>query len=241
MHVVNFKLSAVKTSRKVISFYNLLGQGGHYRQTWADTIDEFDRGIREQLRKKLEMQDAYRNIKCQLCGQPCVVKQIQSSRNNNQGKWFASCPIGNGVSSGHTWKFLGTSLPKEKPPAASMHQIPKPGSNGTQKDCLKGKKFVLTGVFPTLGGGDGLTLGKDKLKGIITSFGGAVTGSISGKTNYVIVGDEPGAKKLEQAKARGVETIDLSALMKMTGADVDSVVSNDVKVKKESQIKYYDV
>jgi NAD-dependent DNA ligase len=193
------------------------------------------------LKKKLEVQDAYSDIKCQLCGLPCVVKQIQSSKNNNQGKWFARCPNGSGVSSGHTWSLLGTSLPKEKPPAASMLQIPKPKSGGAKKDCLKGKKFVLTGVFPTLGGGDGLTLGKDKLKEIITSFGGSVTGSISGIINYVVVGEDPGAKKLEQAKARGVETIDLSALMNMTGSGIDSVDVGNVKVKHESQIEYYEV
>lgn len=239
MHVAKFQPRAVKTSKKVITFYKLLKRGELYTQTWADTIDEFDRDMREQLKKKREMQDAYRDITCDLCGETCVVRQIHSSRNNNQGKWFASCPISNGVGSGHTWKLLGTSLPKAKPAVESMQQIPKPRVAGTKKDCLQGKRFVLTGVFPTLGGGDGLTLGKDKMKQIITSFGGAVTGSISGKTNYVVVGDEPGAKKLEQAKARGVQTIDLDTLMKMTGAEAGG--TEGVQVKHESQNEYFDV
>lgn len=240
MYVKNFKPTAVKTSKKVITFYKLLKRGEYYKQTWADTIDEFDRGIREQLEKKREMQDAYSNISCDLCGEICVVKQIKSSRNNNQGKWFASCPLGNGFNSGHTWKLLGTSLPKRKPYEKAMLHIPTPGAEGTNKDCLKGKNFVLTGVFPTLGGGDGLALGKDKLKQIITSFGGAVTGGISGKTDYVVVGEEPGAKKLEQAKARGVQTIDLNALMKMACVEVEAS-DEEVQIKHESQNEYFDV
>ena len=39
-----------------------------------------------------------------------------------------------------------------------------------------------------LGGGSGLGLGKKKAEDIITTFGGKVTGSISGKTNYLLVG-----------------------------------------------------
>ena len=232
MQVVKFKPSVVKASKKVILFYQLLKQGKPYRQTWADSIDEFDRGIREQLRQKKEMEKAYSNSSCDLCGHACVVRKIFSSRNNNKGKWFMSCPIGSGAHSGHTWKLLGFSPPKPKPKAESMCKIPTPESAETKTDSLDGQRFVLTGVFPTLGGGDGLTLGKDKLKQIITSFGGAVTGSISGKTNFVVVGEEPGAKKLEQTKSRGVKTIDLSALLKMTSSKAE---------KSDCKIKVYEV
>ena len=53
---------------------------------------------------------------------------------------------------------------------------------------LDGDRFVLTGIFPELGGGSGLGLGKKQAEDIITTFGGKVTGSISGKTNYLLVG-----------------------------------------------------
>ena len=95
-------------------------------------------------------------------------------------------------------------------------------------------------IIISSGGGDGLTLGKDKLKKLITDFGGAVTGSISGKTNFVVVGDEPGARKLVQAQERGVPTIDLDALMKMTRAEVE-ISDDEVEVKHESQNEYFDV
>ena len=37
---------------------------------------------------------------------------------------------------------------------------------------LEGKKFVLTGTFPEIGGGAGLSLGKERTKSIIEDFGG---------------------------------------------------------------------
>lgn len=64
-------------------------------------------------------------------------------------------------------------------------KMPVPGRDGCLPDLLAGKRVVLTGVFPEVGGGAGLSLGKDKVKAMIESFGGRVTGSISGKTDMV--------------------------------------------------------
>jgi NAD-dependent DNA ligase len=235
MCVVKFKPNEVKTSEKVKEFYRLQSKKKPYTQTWADTIKEFDRCAKEELKKKQDMESAYRHSKCRLCDQPCVVRQIRSNRNNNQGKWFLSCIDGNRVRSGHTWTMLGNSLPREQP--RTLHQIPKPSADGANKDSLKGKRFVSTGTFSKLGGGEGLSVGKEKLKELITSFGGAVTGSISGKTNYLVVGDEPGAKKLEEAEKRGVPKIDLDALLNMTSS-VEMIVKEEAVGK---QNKYYDV
>lgn len=66
-------------------------------------------------------------------------------------------------------------------------RIPKPGVGGAIPGVLEGKRFVLTGVFPELGGGKGLTLGKDRTTAMITSFGGRVTSAVSGKTDFVLV------------------------------------------------------
>ena len=66
--------------------------------------------------------------------------------------------------------------------AKARFVIPKPGINGAIAGLFNGKKFVLTGVFPEVGGGSGLSLGKDRMTNMIESFGGKVTGSVSGKT-----------------------------------------------------------
>ena len=43
---------------------------------------------------------------------------------------------------------------------------------------------------------------------MIESFGGKVTTALSGKTNCVIYGEEPGRKRLEDTKKRGIPMID---------------------------------
>ena len=62
---------------------------------------------------------------------------------------------------------------------------PVPGQNGAAENALEGKTVVLTGVFPEVGGGKGLSLGKARVKKIVQSFGGRVTSAISGKTDIV--------------------------------------------------------
>lgn len=42
--------------------------------------------------------------------------------------------------------------------------MPAVGANGAQTGFLNGKTVVITGIFPEVGGGAGLNLGKDKLK-----------------------------------------------------------------------------
>ena len=54
-----------------------------------------------------------------------------------------------------------------------------------EKENFVNKTFVITGT---------LSRGRDEIRGIIESFGGKVTDSVSKKTDYVIVGDNPGSK-----------------------------------------------
>lgn len=80
--------------------------------------------------------------------------------------------------------------------------VPVPGKNGASPaDAFRDKTFVLTGIFPEIGSGKGLSLGKDKTKAMIVAFGGRVTSSISGKTDVLVVGKEPGMAKVSKARA----------------------------------------
>jgi hypothetical protein len=94
----------------------------------------------------------------------------------------------------------------------SKFKMPKPGVNGAISNVLTGKTIVITGIFPEVGGGKGLYVGKSRVKAMCESFGGRVTGEISAKTDILVVGLEPGLVKVSQAFAFRVQQIDLSSL-----------------------------
>ena len=62
-------------------------------------------------------------------------------------------------------------------------------------DKLGGKTFVISGVFQKHS--------RDELKDLIEKNGGKNTGSISGKTNYLLAGDNMGPEKLKKAEKLG--------------------------------------
>jgi DNA ligase (NAD+) len=68
---------------------------------------------------------------------------------------------------------------------------------------LQGKTFVLTGSL------EGFS--RDEATAAIEGRGGKVTSSVSKKTDYVVVGDNPGSK-FDKAVQLGVETIDEAGL-----------------------------
>jgi DNA ligase (NAD+) len=75
-------------------------------------------------------------------------------------------------------------------------------------DALLGKQFVLTGSL------ESLTRDEAKIK--ISALGGRVTSNVSIKTNYVVVGADPGSKA-EQARKIGIEIVSEKVFKKMLG------------------------
>ena len=92
----------------------------------------------------------------------------------------------------HDWFCCDQQCVAKSKSGSEVYAPPVPGRNGAQSEALKGKTVVLTRVFPEIGGGMGLNLGKERLKAIVTAFGGRVTSSVSSKTDILIVGCQPG-------------------------------------------------
>ena len=74
---------------------------------------------------------------------------------------------------------------------------------------LAGKVLVLTGTLPSLS--------REQATARILAAGGRVTGSVSGKTDYLLAGESPGSK-LEKAERLGVAVLDEAGLLALLGA-----------------------
>ena len=237
MTVRNFKSSEVKTSKKVADFYHAVNTGRPYTgKTWMDTIAEFDKAYKLELQKKHVIKQHYNGTEqCSKCGTVCVVRYNQATR-----RPFLTCPAWNGEP-GHTYKPvntlpLGGSQDGKANDGDQQFKLLTPGVDGAIKGRLKDARFVATGLFPELGGGEGtLKVGRDNLKLMIESFGGAVTGSISGKTSIVVFGQSPGEKCLEKAKAKGIPTIDRYTLHKILMGEEELPVMEAKSPPKKKQ------
>ncbi len=75
---------------------------------------------------------------------------------------------------------------------------------------VAGKTFVLTGALAGYG--------RDEAARLIASRGGRVTGSVSSKTDYVVVGEDPGTK-LARARELGVNELSEEGLRRLLGLD----------------------
>ena len=78
--------------------------------------------------------------------------------------------------------------------------------NESASQVLQGKTFVITGTLPNLK--------RDEAKQLIEQAGGKVTGSVSSKTDYVVVGESAGSK-LEKAQGLGISQLSEAKLLEL--------------------------
>ena len=81
-----------------------------------------------------------------------------------------------------------------------------PGTESATASALAGQTFVLTGTLPTLS--------RHEAKDLIEQAGGKVTGSVSRKTNYVVVGEDAGSK-LEKAQSLSIPLLTEAELLNL--------------------------
>ena len=73
-------------------------------------------------------------------------------------------------------------------------------------DSLEGKIIVISGNF---------SISRDEMKSLIAAHGGKNSGSVSGKTTYLLAGEKAGPEKLKKAEALGVEIINEDQFFKI--------------------------
>ena len=72
---------------------------------------------------------------------------------------------------------------------------------------LVGLTFVITGTLPSMS--------RDEATALIERHGGSVTGSVSGKTDYLLVGESPGGTKYNKGRELGLPMIEEAELLGM--------------------------
>jgi DNA ligase (NAD+) len=75
-----------------------------------------------------------------------------------------------------------------------------------EQGALTGMTFVVTGTLPNFS--------REQAKEFIEEYGGKVTDSVSRKTSFLLLGEEPGSK-FEKARSLGVKIISEDELRKM--------------------------
>jgi DNA ligase (NAD+) len=74
---------------------------------------------------------------------------------------------------------------------------------------LEGLSFLFTGTLPTLK--------RDEAEAMVEKNGGKITGSVSSKLNYLVVGEDAGSKLEKAKKINTVKIISETEFLKMLG------------------------
>lgn len=80
------------------------------------------------------------------------------------------------------------------------------GSQQKLSEKLSGKTIVISGNF---------SVSRDDMKALIVAHGGKSSGSVSGKTTYLLAGEKPGPEKIKKAESLGVTIIDEEKFRKL--------------------------
>lgn len=97
---------------------------------------------------------------------------------------------------------------------------------------LSGKSIVISGVFAKHS--------RDEYKALIEKNGGKNVGSISGKTSFILAGENMGPSKLQKAEKLGVPLVDEATFLEMIGeASAESVSATTPTVAPDGQLSLF--
>ena len=106
------------------------------------------------------------------------------------------------------------------PVALGSKEIPEGAPN-----CFDGLAFLFTG--------DLTSMTRDQAQDIVKRYAGRVVSAPSKKTNYVVVGENPGPSKMDKVAALGLNTITEDGFLDLLRASVSNIVPEAVTVEKE--------
>ena len=89
-------------------------------------------------------------------------------------------------------------------------------ANGQSSDALAGKIIVISGTY---------SVSRDEMKALIEANGGKVSGSVSGKTSFLLSGEKPGPEKLRKCEELGIPVMGEDAFMQLLPSSSGSVAS----------------
>lgn len=99
-------------------------------------------------------------------------------------------------------------------------------------DRLSGKSIVISGVFTKHS--------RDEYKALIEKNGGKNVGSISGKTSFILAGDNMGPSKLQKAEKLGVPLVDEATFLEMIGeTNAESESASTPTVESDGQLSLF--
>ena len=117
--------------------------------------------------------------------------------------------------------------------AARQAQNDRPATLGMVKDvpegeegCLLGLAFVITGVLDSLD--------RDAAQTLIERYGGRLTGAVSGKTDYLLCGQDPGESKKKKAEQLKTKIVNEDGLFELIRTRKGKSLSADQALKAKA-------
>ncbi|MCG5061988.1 MAG: NAD-dependent DNA ligase LigA [Limnoraphis sp. WC205] len=138
---------------------------------------------------------------------PCVEQLATATPADIEGVYGIGVEIAQAVYQWFKLPANQTLMERLKQQGLNLASQPSQTESSSKQDLtLSGKTFVLTGTLPNLK--------RDEAKTLIQNAGGKVTGSVSKKTDYVVVGEDAGSK-LTKAEELGIKQLSEAELLEL--------------------------
>ena len=95
-----------------------------------------------------------------------------------------------------------------------------------EEGCLLGLAFVLSGILDSLD--------RDAAQTLIERYGGRITSAVSGKTDYLLMGSDPGESKKRKAEALHTKIVDEDGLFELIRTRKGKSLSAEQAVKAKA-------